>query len=244
MAEFDVRLVSQEGLDAAGRLQSHQWAEVPSDLTGPFMTGGLKKIRRFHEAYFSFRFTPDGAARVRGVWRAGEPTLLLRFHRIPFMHGRPLVRLGRLRSTGTLDIYRGYHEIRGGDSVSPAAVLERRPWPEDMPWVAPSAGEFTESEKQKLSYLGIFEIRVERTPQGCKLHTVLVDFPPAQQGVRAAFVDKPWSPMRSLANLEFLRVQVRQVARELGHEVRFTTNELEGTPARLRFRFDRHAAAT
>src|SRR5262245_10451466 len=136
MADFAVPLFSQEGMDEASRLQSHQWAEVPAELTSPFMTGGLKKVRRMAESYFSYRFGA-GSANVRGVWRAGEPTMLLRFHRIPFLHGRSLVRLGRLRSTGTLDVYRGYHEIRGGDAVAPAAVLEHRPWPDDMPWVAP-----------------------------------------------------------------------------------------------------------
>src|SRR5262245_20113472 len=40
MAEFDVRLFSQEGLDASTRLPSHQWAEVASEVTGAFVTGG------------------------------------------------------------------------------------------------------------------------------------------------------------------------------------------------------------
>jgi hypothetical protein len=243
VATFDVRVFGQEGFDADGRLQSHQWAEVPAELTGPFMTGGLKKVRRMMEAYFSYRFGA-GAARVRGVWRSGEPTLRLRFHRIPFLHGRPLVRLGRLRSTGTLDVYRGYHEIRAGDSVAPAAVLERRPWPADMPWVAPSAGEFIDSEKQRAAYLGIFEIRVERASAGCVLHTALVDFPAVRRGIKAAFVDKPWTPLRQQCNLEFLRTQVQQVAHELGHQVRFESAALAGTPARLRFNFDRHTAKT
>ena len=120
MAEFSIRLSSQEGRDAHGRLQSHQCAEVPAELAGAFMSGGLKKIRRMAEAYFSFRFSP-AAAQVRGVWRSGEPSLRRQFHGVPFVHGRRMVSLGRLRSAGTLDVYRGYHEIRGGEIVSNAA---------------------------------------------------------------------------------------------------------------------------
>jgi len=241
MTRIEVRLCSQEGLDANRLLQSHQWAEVPAEIANPFMTGGLKKVRRMTEAYFTYRFGA-GAAHVRGIWRAGEVTLVRRFHHIPFLHGRRVIHLGRLRSAGTLDVYRGYHEIRGGEGVAPAATVDRRPWPEDMPWVAPSAGEFIDSETDK-AYLGIFEIRVERVGAGCRLHTALIDFPVARQGLGAAAMDQPWSPMRSAANLEFLRAQVQQVAREQGHEVRFLPTALDGTPARLRFQFERHDAS-
>ena len=87
MAELDVRLFSQEGLDAEGCLQSHQWAELPQDLAQPLMVGGLKKIRRLAEGYFSYRFSP-AASRVRGVWRSGEPRLRTKLHHLPFVHGR------------------------------------------------------------------------------------------------------------------------------------------------------------
>lgn len=241
MAEVEVRLFSQEGRDAENRLQSHQWAEIPAVLSGPFMSGGLKKIRRMAETYFSYRFTPDGT-RVRGVWRSGEPSLRRQFHRLPFLHGRTLVSLGRLRSSGTLDVYRGYHEIRGGRAIAPAAVLARRPWPEDMPWVAPSAGEFTDSEQQKKAYLGIFEIRVERRGDGCTLHTALVDFPATDAGLEAGWLSQPWHPLRRDANLAFLKTQITAVARDLNCRVTFVEEDRSGTPARMSFKFDRHSA--
>src|SRR5262249_3038085 len=187
MPDTVVRLFSQEGRDAHGRLQAHQWAEIPAELSGPFMTGGLKKVRRMAESYFSYRFSP-AADQVRGVWRMGEPTLQRRFHGIPFLHGRPLVSLGRLRSTGSLDLYRGYHEIRGRAAVASAAQLAPQAWPTDMPWVAPLAGEFTDSEKSRNTYLGIFEIRVTRSGSGCTLHTLLVDLPAATKGLGAAWL--------------------------------------------------------
>lgn len=242
MAEFSIRLSSQEGRDAHGRLQSHQCAEVPAELAGAFMSGGLKKIRRMAEAYFSFRFSP-AAAQVRGVWRSGEPSLRRQFHGVPFVHGRRMVSLGRLRSAGTLDVYRGYHEIRGGEIVSNAARVLGQQWPADMPWVAPSAGEFVHNEKHTTAYLGIFEIRVERTAQGCAVRTLLVDFPPAERGMAAGWVDKPWAPMRRTANLDFLRAQITGVARDLGHTVTFVIQDLDGTPPRPAFRFDRQSAS-
>jgi len=241
MSEFTIRLISQEGRDAHGRLQSHQHALVPADLAGAFMSGGLKKIRRMAESYFSYRFS-SAAAQVRGAWRSGEPTLRRQFHGVPFVHGRRLVSLGRLRSAGTLNVYRGYHEIRGGEIVSNSAQVLGRQWPADMPWVAPSAGEFIQNEQHKTAYLGIFEIRVERTADGCALHTLLVDFPPAEKGMAAGWLDKPWAPMRRNANLDFLRAQITDVARELGHGAKFTIEDLDGTPPRPLFRFDRHSA--
>lgn len=240
MAEFTVRLTSQEGRDAGGRLQSHQRAELPADLAGVFLVGGLKKIRRLTESYFSYRFSP-AAAQVRGVWRSGEPSLHRRFHHVPLVHGRQIVALGRLRSTGTLDVYRGYHEIRGGEIVSGAARVDGRPWPADMPWVAPSAGEFIHNEKRDTAYLGIFEIRVERAAAGCVLHTLLVDFPPAERGLASGWFGKSWAPMRRHANLDFLRAQVLGAASEQEHTVQFVLEELPGAPPRPRFRFDRHS---
>jgi hypothetical protein len=237
MAEVVVRICSQEGRDAEGRLQSHQWAEVPAGLAGVYMSGGLKKIRRLAEQYFSFRFY-EGSKRVLGRWHSGEPHLTLRYYRLPGLHGRELMHLGRLRSTGTRDVYRGYLDIRGGEMVSPAAVLEHRPWPADVPWAAPSAGEFTDSEKQRDSYLGIFELRVERTSDGCNLHTTLVDFPPVESGFGAKLLSKPWQPMQRAANVAFLRREIESTARSLGHTVRFEVEDRPGTPARQRFQFD------
>lgn len=73
----------------------------------------------------------------------------------------PLVHLGRLRVAATADIFRGYMEIIDGDMVSPAAIVAPKPWPDDMPWVAPSAGEFrVQAEHERPPYLGTFEIRV------------------------------------------------------------------------------------
>jgi hypothetical protein len=238
MSELLIRIVSQEGLDNDGRLQSHQWAAIPPELAGVYMSGGLKKVRRLAEGYFSYRFSEPAAKKVRARWHSGEPHLDLLYYHVPGLHGRGLARLGRLRSTGTRDVYRGYHEVRGGQMVSPAARVERRSWPDDMPWVAPSAGEFIDSELEKSSYLGIFELRVERTPTGCNLHTVLIDFPPVTSGFNANLWQKPWQPMRSTANIEFLRRELTSAAKSLDHTVRFEVEERAGTPERLQFRFD------
>jgi hypothetical protein len=227
-------LCSQEGRDAHGRLQSHQWAEVPASLAGPYMSGGLKKIRRLAEGYFGFRFA-DSVRRVRGRWRSGEPHLLLQFYYLPGLHGREIAHLGRLRSSGTRDVYRGYLEVRGGEMVSPAAILENRPWPADIPWVAPSAGEFTDSEKQRSSYLGIFEFRIERSDSGCTIHTTLFDFPPVENGFFAKWGAEPWQPMRRTANLAFLRREIDSTGQALGLTVRFEEQQLPGTPARPHF---------
>lgn len=232
-----IHLFSQEGLDAEGRLQSHQWAEVPPEIAGVYLAGGLKKIRRLTEGYLGFAGAPAAAARVRGRWRAGEPHLLLRFHRVPFVHGKLLLHLGRLRQTGTRDVYRGWHEIHGGEMVSDAATLDGRPWPADIPWAAPSAGEFLDSEEQRRTYLGIFEIRIERAALGCTLHALLVDFPPVERGFRASLWEKPWAPLRHRTNLDFLRSELAATAHAAGHDVRFELVERPGTPARARFDF-------
>jgi hypothetical protein len=243
MRVVTVRIYSQEGRDAEGRLQSHQWAELPAELAGRYLSGGLKRIRRLTESYFAYRFWP-AASRVRGAWRSGEPHLMLQFWHVPGLHGRLLLHLGRLRSTGTLDVYRGYHEIRGGEMLSPAARLASRPWPADMPWVAPSAGEFSDAERQRESYYGIFEIRVQRTRSGCLLHTTLIDFPLAEGGLRASLWSKPWQPMRRAANLAFLHKEIETSAREKGYEVRFEIQDLPGLPERARFRVGAASHAT
>ena len=93
MSEVVVRLCSQEGRDAEGRLQSHQWAELPAELARPYLSGGLKKVRRLTEGYFGYRFW-EHARRVHGRWRAGEPHLTLRYYRLPGLHGREIAHLG------------------------------------------------------------------------------------------------------------------------------------------------------
>jgi len=242
MAEIVVRVCSQEGFDAKGRFQSHQWAELPAELAGTYMSGGLKKVRRLAELYFTFRFS-EAQRRIKGRWHSGEPHLSLRFYHVPGVHGRLLVHLGRLRSTGTRDVYRGFLEIRGGESVSPAAVVESRPWPDDIPWVSPSAGEFIDSEKAKSSYLGIFEFRVQRTASGCSLHTLLVDFSPSETGLGARLWSKSWQPLRRSTNLAYLRREIEASAKELGHSVRFVEEDQPGAPARPAFRFDSRQTA-
>jgi hypothetical protein len=237
VSAFAIELQTQEGMDGAGQLQSHQWAALPAELAAPFMHGGLKHIRRMTERYFGFRFW-GGARRVRGVWRSGEPHLQLRFFHLPGVHGRVLLHAGRLRATGTLDVYRGYHEVRGGALVAPAALAVPRPWPADLPWVAPSAGEFIDSEKLRASYLGIFELRVERQATGCSVHARLVDFPPATHGLAARVWQRAWAPARQVANVAFLQSEIAAAAAGLGHTVHCTVHTRPGIPPRPQFQFD------
>lgn len=235
MSDFVVQLFDQAGVDDHGRVQVHTWAELPRELAGAYLTGGLRKIRKLTDSYFSYRFSPQAAKRVRGRWTRGEPSLSLQWYRVPFVHGKQLVRLGRLRSTATNDVYRGYFEILGGEVVSPAAILERRPWPEDLQWVAPSAGEFDiHNETDRPPYLGIFETRVQRTRNGCTLHVLLLDFPATRQGLGARLWKQPWQPLTSRPNLDFLRKEVSATAREHDHTVRFEEHPLPGTPFGLR----------
>jgi hypothetical protein len=235
MSEFTVRIFEQSGEDDAGRVQVHTWAEVPRELAGVYLTGGLRKIRKLTDAYFSYRFSPRAAKRVRGRWTRGEPSLSLNWYRIPFVHGKQLVRLGRLRSAATNDVYRGYFEILGGEVVSPAAILEHRAWPEDLPWVAPSAGEFDiHNETERPPYLGIFETRVQRTRGGCTLHVLLLDFPATRSGLGARMWQQPWHPMTAQPNLDFLRKEITSAAREGNHTVRFEKRVIAGTPTGLR----------
>ncbi len=237
MTAVPIHVHAQEGVDSQGCLQSHAWAELPSDLAAPFLSGGLKRVRRMAERYCGFRFW-EGGRRVRGSWRAGEPHLRLHFFRVPGVHGRDLVHLGRLRSTGTRDVYRGYHEVRSGTLVAPEAIAAHRPWPDDLPWVAPTAGEFIDSENQRNSYLGIFELRVERSVTGCVLHAMLVDLPPAERGLAGRIWKQPWAPLCSRANTAFLQQEIAAAAGELGHTIRFELHPRVGVPARPRFQFD------
>lgn len=225
---------SQEALDADGRWQSHQWAELPAPVAAPFIDGGLKHVRRMTERYCSYGFL-TGARRVRGTWRAGEPHLCLRFYHVPGVHGRELVHLGRLRLGGTLDVYRGYHAVRGGKMVA----AEGQPnWPADIPWVAPSAGEFIETERGASCYRGLFEIRVQRRASGCELHTLLVDVPPAATGLAARLWKQPWAPLGSAANVAFLQHEIAAAARAQGAAVHFQPRPHSGVPERPRFHFD------
>jgi hypothetical protein len=233
MSQLTVRLYSQQGIDATGSLQAHQWAEVPSEISIAYLSGGLKKIRRMTERYFSYRFSPE-SKRVRAVWRSGEPHLELRRSRLSLRRRRTLAHLGRLRAAATADIFRGYLEILDGDLIDPAARLAGRPWPADMPWVAPSAGEFdVAAEHERPPYLGTFEIRVQRAPTGCTLHTILQDFPAARRGSAAKLWERPDQPMARTANLDFLQQEIRAAAREAGHDVRFEITDVPGVPERL-----------
>ena len=226
MAELQVRLHSQEGVDSDGRWQSHQWAEVPAEIAVPYLSGGLKKIRRLVEGHFGFRFSP-ASKRVRGLWHGGEPTLRLRYLRMPLVH------LGRLRVAATADLFRGYMEILDGGMVSPVAVAVPKPWPTDMPWLAPSAGEFHIEAEQERPYLGTFEIRVQRTATGCTLHTILQDFPPVSTGLRGWIWSQPWQPMKRTTNLDYLRKELQSTAGAANHTLRFEIEDHPGIPERL-----------
>ena len=136
MADLIVGLHSQQGLDERRRFQSHVWAEIPDEISFVYMTGGLKRVRRIAESYFQYRFSAQDSKWVRGMWHKGEPTFRLRYLETPLVH------LGRLRQTGSVDIYRGHMEVLGGDLVAKEALTSPIPWPNDLPWVAPSAGEF------------------------------------------------------------------------------------------------------
>lgn len=222
-----IRIHSQEDVDAAGQIQSHQSAEVPAPISIVYLSGGLKKIRRMIERYCSYRFSPacDG---VHARWHQGEPRLEKR--RL-WRRGETLLHLGRLRVAATNDVYRGYMEILAGAILPPAATLATRPWPADMPWAAPSSGEFdVRREHERPPYLGTFEIRVQRTAAGCTLHTIVQDLPVARDG-RGAHRDD--FPLRSRANVAFLEQEIAAVARESGVKTTFEITERGGVPARL-----------
>jgi hypothetical protein len=223
MAELSVTLHSQQGIGERERFQAHQWAEVPDELSVVYMTGGLKRLRRFVESYFRYRFSPEASKWVRGAWQRGEPVMQLRY-----LH-TPLIRLGRLRQAGTVDIYRGHLEILGGDLVAREALDSPQPWPIDIPWVAPSAGEF-DVDAETHPYLGIFEFRVYRRPSGCSLHLFLRDFPPVRRGIKSKLLSKPWLPLARLPNLHFLQWDVRAVAEQEHHAVQFEIRDHEGAP--------------
>ena len=228
MADLVVTLHNQQALDERQRFQSHQWAEIPDELSVVYMTGGLKRVRRLVEAYCRFGFWRRGAKRVRGTWRRGEPVFELAWL------GTPLVHLGRLRQAGTVDVYRGQMDVLGGDLVAREAIQSPIPWPDDLPWVAPSAGEFDEKKEiVRPPYLGIFEFRVYRRPIGCSLHLFLRDFPPLRQGWKAKLWSRDWMPLTRLPNLHFLEADVRAVARQENHGVQFEVRDHEGVPEPL-----------
>ena len=228
MTNLMVALHSQQGIDERGRLSSHQWAEVPDELAVIYMTGGLKRVRRMAEAYTRCDYAPDLMRRVRAVWRRGEPQFLLRRLRMS------LLRLGRLRQAGTVDAYRGHFEILGGAIVPREAITSPLGWPEDLPWAAPSAGEFDiEAEQQRPPYLGVFELRVYRRPSGCNVHVFVRDLPLARRGLKGWLVARPWLPLTSAPNIAFLRADVQGVARELDHAVQFEERTHDGIPEPL-----------
>jgi len=229
MANLSVTLHSQQALDERNRFHSHQWAEIPDELSVAYMTGGLKRVRRMVETYAAYTFAADGRKWVRGLWRRGEPWFLLRYVR------RPLVHLGRLRQTGTNDIYRGHFEVLGGEMVAPDAIGTPMPWPSDLPWVAPSDGEFDiKAESVRPPYLGIFEARVYRQPTGCSVHLFLRDFPPVLSGIRSKLWSQAWMPLTRVPNLHFLQMDVRAIAHQENHSVLFEMREHDGVPEPLR----------
>lgn len=226
--DLQVTLHSQQGLDEGGRLQAHQWAEIPDELSTVYMTGGLKRVRRAVEAYCRYRFSERAAKRVRVLWHQGEPHFVLRWM------GTPLVHLGRLRQAGTVDVYRGHMEVLGGELVARDAIASPAAWPDDLPWVAPSAGEFDAAkEVVRPPYLGVFEFRVYRRPTGCSLHQFLRDFPPISHGWKARIWKREWMPLTRMPNLEFLAADVRAAARQENHDVLFEIRDHEGTPEPL-----------
>ncbi len=228
MAHLVVTLHSQQAMDERGRFSCHQWAEIPDELSVVYMTGGLKRVRGMLETYCGYAFTPEATRWVRAVWRRGEPWFRLRYLRVPLLH------LGRLRQSGTIDVYRGQFDVLGGDMVAREAIESPIPWPQDLPWVAPSDGEFDiKAELERPPYLGIFEGRVYRRPTGCSVHLFLRDFPPLRQGIKAKLWSHPWIPLTRVPNLNFLQGDVRSVARQEGHTVLFEMREHEGVPEPL-----------
>lgn len=228
MANWAVTLHSQQALDERGRFHAHQWAEIPDELSVAYMTGGLKRVRRMVEAYCNYAFSPDAPKWVRCTWRRGEPWFRLRYLRVPLVH------LGRLRLAGSVDVYRGHFEVLGGDMVAPEAIDAASPWPDDLPWVAPSDGEFDiEAEFERPPYLGVFEARVCRRPTGCSVHLFLRDFPPIRSGVKTKLWSHPWMPMTRIPNLHFLQSDVRAIARRENHTVLFEMRHHEGVPEPL-----------
>jgi len=228
MTSLVVTLHTQQALDERARFHSHQWAEIPDDLAVAYMTGGLKRVRRMVEAFTRFEYAPDTARWVRGAWRRGQPELRLRYL------GPTLLRLDRLRQSGTVDAYRGHLDILGGSLVPSAAITAPLPWPEDLPWAAPSAGEFdVRAEQQRPPYLGVVEFRVYRRPSGCSVHVFVRDLPVPHRGFMAWLWRHAWMPLQSAPNLAFLRADVQIAATEQGQRVQFESQAHDGVPAPL-----------
>lgn len=228
MSNLVVTLHSQHGINENGRLQSHQWAEIPDELSVIYMTGGLKRVRRTVETYFRYDFLPHLQRWVRCQWHRGEPEFMLRYVK------QSILRLGRLRQSGTVDAYRGHLEILGGGLLDPRAREDPMPWPEDIPWAAPTAGEFDiEAERVRPPYMGIFELRIYRRPSGCTLHLFVRDLPLLQRGLKASLWSRPWMPLTEPTNLGFLRAEISQTAREADHRLQFEMQHHDGIPQPL-----------
>ena len=228
MSSLVVTLHTQHARDERGRFHAHQWAEIPDDLAVVYMTGGLKRVRRMVEAYTRFESAPETARWVRGAWRRGQPVLCLRYF------GTTLLMLDRLRQSGTIDAYRGHLDVLGGRLVPPDAIATPLPWPDDLPWAAPSAGEFDiQAEQERPPYLGIVEFRIYRRPSGCSAHVFVRDLPVRRTGFMAWLWRHSWMPLQSQANLAFLRADVQTAAQEQKLSVQFETREHDGVPAPL-----------
>ena len=230
MSQLLVPLHEQELIDARGRLQSRAWAELPEALATSYLTGGLKRVRRVVESYFRYRFSSHAAARVHVLWLHGEPTFRLRWLRAGW-RSITLLKLGRLRQTGTIDVYRGHMEVLGGALIDPAAIAVPQPWPADLPWVAPSAGEFDiAAESVRPPYLGLFEVRVERRQPGCVLYVATRDVPIARSGTRAWLWNWARRPLARQVNTLFLQQELAHCAAESGHTLRFEVRAHAGAP--------------
>jgi hypothetical protein len=133
-----------------------------------------------------------------------------------------------------VDAYRGHLEILGGALVAREAIASPIPWPADLPWVAPSAGEFDiAAEQNRPSYLGVFEFRVYRRPSGCSAHIFVRDLPVPRRGFRASLWTRPWMPLTNGPNLGALRADVLAAAAQVNLEVQFEIREHAGTPEPL-----------
>ncbi len=118
--------------------------------------------------------------------------------------------------------------------MAPEAIAFPTPWPADLPWVAPSAGEFDiTAEQERPPYLGVFEFRVYRRPSGCSAHVFVRDLPVVRRGFKASLWSRPWMPVTREPNLGALRADVFAAAASVGQQVQFETREHDGIPEPL-----------
>jgi hypothetical protein len=122
-------------------------------------------------------------------------------------------------------------DVLGGALIDPAAIAAAEPWPADLPWVAPSAGEFDiTAESVRPPYLGLFEVRVERVQPGCLLHVAVRDLPIARAGMRARLWDWSRRPLGRETNALFMQYELTLAAADAGHTLRFEPRLHGGAP--------------